>query len=118
MSGVITTSFRAAASAQVPKPRLALMPSMAALYSGGRLGAAPVRSLDPITARAVGVHGGGALLVRPDGAPVTGWPHDRDARSAVRAAVRSVSAGAAAVPAVRSVSDRSVAAPARPREVA
>lgn len=64
-----------------------------------------VRSLDPITARALGIHGGGALLVRPDGAPVTGWPHDGDARSAVRAAVRSVSGGATAVP-------------HRPREVA
>jgi putative polyketide hydroxylase len=52
-----------------------------------------VRSLDPITARAIGIHRDGALLVRPDGAPVAGWSHGTDARFAVPAAVRSVSAG-------------------------
>jgi putative polyketide hydroxylase len=81
-----------------------------ASWAGAAAGAAEpvpitVRGLDPITARALGIHGGGALLVRPDGAPVTGWPHDRDAPTAVRAAVRSMSGGVVPVP-------------VRPREVA
>jgi putative polyketide hydroxylase len=33
-----------------------------------------VRSLDAVTARAIGVRGEGALLVRPDGVPVAMWP--------------------------------------------
>jgi putative polyketide hydroxylase len=57
-----------------------------------------LRSLDTITARAIGIHGGGALLVRPDGAPVAGWSHATDAGAAVRAAIRSMSAGAVAEP--------------------
>jgi hypothetical protein len=32
-----------------------------------------VHALDPLTARAVGVRGQGAVLVRPDGAPVALW---------------------------------------------
>ena len=47
MSGVTTTSFRAAASAHVPRPGVALIPSMAAQYPAGRPGAAPVRRLHP-----------------------------------------------------------------------
>jgi putative polyketide hydroxylase len=33
-----------------------------------------VRSLDVVTARAIGVRGDGALLTRPDGVPVAMWP--------------------------------------------
>jgi hypothetical protein len=35
----------------------------------GRGAPVRVRQLDPVVARALGVHGGGTLLVRPDGVP-------------------------------------------------
>jgi putative polyketide hydroxylase len=48
-----------------------------------------VRNLDTVTARALGIRGDGALLVRPDGAPVASWQHSAGAGAALRAAVRS-----------------------------
>jgi hypothetical protein len=50
-----------------------------------------VRSLDAITARALGVLRGGALLVRPDGVPAGWWPKRSDAVPALRAAVGALS---------------------------
>jgi hypothetical protein len=47
-----------------------------------------VRSLDVSTARAAGIRGRGALLIRPDGSPAGGWPRDTDAVSALRTSVR------------------------------
>jgi len=44
-------------------------------------------SLDEITARAVGIRPGGALLVRPDGIPAASWSRDAGARSALECAV-------------------------------
>jgi putative polyketide hydroxylase len=46
-----------------------------------------VRTLEPITARALGNRSGGALLARPDGAPAGWFPPDVDAVPALRAAV-------------------------------
>jgi putative polyketide hydroxylase len=57
-----------------------------------------VRSLDPITARALGIHDGGALLVRPDGSPLAAWPRGTDAGPALHAAIRAVSTGSASAP--------------------
>lgn len=48
-----------------------------------------VESLDAITARAIGIRTGGALLARPDGVPMSWFAHDTDALPALRAAVRS-----------------------------
>jgi hypothetical protein len=49
-----------------------------------------VRGLDAVTARALGVLGTGALLVRPDGVPVGAWPTDADAAAHLAAAVHRV----------------------------
>jgi 2-polyprenyl-6-methoxyphenol hydroxylase-like FAD-dependent oxidoreductase len=46
-----------------------------------------VRHLDAITARALGIRTGGALLARPDGAPAGWWSSATDAAPALRAAV-------------------------------
>ncbi len=48
-----------------------------------------IRRLDVITARALGVNGAGALLVRPDGWPAGSWVSCGDAGWAVRADVRA-----------------------------
>ena len=55
-----------------------------------------VRSLDSLTARALGVPSGGALLVRGDGAPVAAWSDRVDAVSAFREAVAALAGAAAA----------------------
>jgi 2-polyprenyl-6-methoxyphenol hydroxylase-like FAD-dependent oxidoreductase len=52
-----------------------------------------VRSLDPVTARALGIANGGALLVRPDGSPAGWWPVGHGAVTSLLAAVRTVRSG-------------------------
>jgi hypothetical protein len=59
-----------------------------------------VRALDAVTARAVGVHGDGALLARPDGVPVGVWASAAGASDLHRAM---------APPALRTAPDRAVA---------
>jgi putative polyketide hydroxylase len=51
-----------------------------------------VDRLDAMTARALGVSGRGALLVRPDGRPAALWSGDDGAGAALRAAVGSATA--------------------------
>jgi putative polyketide hydroxylase len=46
--------------------------------------------LDPLTARALGLHADGALLARPDGKPAGWWPHAHDAAATLRRAVAGV----------------------------
>jgi 2-polyprenyl-6-methoxyphenol hydroxylase-like FAD-dependent oxidoreductase len=55
-----------------------------------------VRELSAVTARALGIRGGGALLARPDGTPAGWWPHAVEPGSALRAAVGAALTGAAA----------------------
>jgi len=49
-----------------------------------------VRSLDEVSARALGIHRGGALLARPDWLPAGAWGHGVDATSALHDAVRAI----------------------------
>jgi putative polyketide hydroxylase len=51
-----------------------------------------VQRLDAITARALGIRSGGALLARPDGAPAGWWSSNADAVPPLHAAVRSIGA--------------------------
>jgi putative polyketide hydroxylase len=51
-----------------------------------------VRRLDSISARALGIRTGGALLARPDGAPAGWWSSGTDAVSALHGAVRAAGA--------------------------
>ena len=55
-----------------------------------------VRELSPLTARAMGIRGGGALLARPDATPAGWWPHPAGAARALRAAIAAALAGAPA----------------------
>jgi putative polyketide hydroxylase len=57
-----------------------------------------VRTVDAVTARAMGFHDGGALLARPDGVPAGWLPPGVDAAPALRAAVESSLAGASRGP--------------------
>jgi putative polyketide hydroxylase len=49
-----------------------------------------LKSLDEITARALGIRPGGALLVRPDGIPAESWPRSTGARSALERAIADI----------------------------
>jgi hypothetical protein len=60
-----------------------------------------VRALDVVTARAIGVLAGGALLVRPDGAPVALWSGERDAHGRLAQAVREIVGEPTAMPSAR-----------------
>jgi putative polyketide hydroxylase len=53
-----------------------------------------VRSLDAVTARALGIRNGGALLARPDGVAVAAWPPGSDALAALSAGIAAATAGA------------------------
>jgi putative polyketide hydroxylase len=55
----------------------------AAARLGGQLPVSNHR-LDDVSARALGIADGGALLVRPDGFPVASWPALPDAAAALR----------------------------------
>ena len=55
------------------------------------------RELDDLTARALGIVGRGALLVRPDGVPAALWADDGAAARALHQAVASVTAGGSAL---------------------
>jgi hypothetical protein len=59
----------------------------AAALGAGRRPPVTCHALDVLTARALGVRGRGALLLRPDGAPVASWPHDAAAQEALRDAI-------------------------------
>jgi len=50
-----------------------------------------VRSLQPLTARGMGIPSGGALLARPDGSPIGSWASDGDPMSALQGATAALS---------------------------
>jgi putative polyketide hydroxylase len=70
-------------------------PEQAAWAAAATAGPLPlaVRRLAPITALAMGIGGGGALLARPDGVPAGAWQAGPDAGSVLRAAIRAVRGG-------------------------
>jgi putative polyketide hydroxylase len=49
--------------------------------------------IDAVSARALGARGGGAVLVRPDGAPVGCWPGGADPEAALRDAITAAAGG-------------------------
>jgi 2-polyprenyl-6-methoxyphenol hydroxylase-like FAD-dependent oxidoreductase len=51
-----------------------------------------LRRLDAVTARALGIRDGGALLARPDGNPVAAWPPGTAAREALPAGIAAATA--------------------------
>jgi 2-polyprenyl-6-methoxyphenol hydroxylase-like FAD-dependent oxidoreductase len=60
-------------------------------------GPVPIRAtrLEPFAARAIGVRGRGAVLVRADGAPVGCWISEADAHGVLRTAVEAATGGGA-----------------------
>ena len=66
-------------------------------WATAAIGTGPVpvdaRSLDGLTARALGIPRDGALLARPDGMPVALWSHDHDVRTSLRCAIETVVSG-------------------------
>jgi len=58
-----------------------------------------VRGLDPVTARALGIRDGGALLARPDGNPVAAWAPGTDATAALFAGIAAATSRAPEFPA-------------------
>jgi putative polyketide hydroxylase len=63
-------------------PGLTLFTGPDSAPSAARGGGGPpvvVHHLDAVSARAVGIHGRGALLVRPDGTPAQRWTHEATA---------------------------------------
>jgi putative polyketide hydroxylase len=56
-----------------------------------------VRGLDALTARALGIRDGGALLARPDGMPVGSWADGADAARGLRAAIAAARGGGGAL---------------------
>jgi putative polyketide hydroxylase len=60
-------------------PGLTLLTGPDSVPSEAQAGGGPpvaVRRLDAVSARAIGIRGRGALLVRPDGTPARLWTHE------------------------------------------
>jgi len=68
-----------------------------------------VRSLDAITAQAIGIRSGGALLVRPDGSPIAMLAEGAGAVHALRAALASAPAASGRPQTATAVAARAVA---------
>ena len=51
-----------------------------------------IHGVDELTARALGIRNGGALLVRPDGAPAAWWPTVADGADGLRRAIAATAA--------------------------
>ena len=73
-------------------PRRAAWDAAAAAHVAGPLPLA-VHGLDALTARALGIRDGGALLARPDGMPAGSWADGSDAARGLRAAIAAARSG-------------------------
>jgi putative polyketide hydroxylase len=67
-----------------------------------------VHGLDALTARAIGIRDGGALLVRPDGMPAGSWADGSDAARGLPAAIAAARGRGAGAP-VYAVDERAAA---------